>query len=144
MKDNNQVKGTVVIGVIGEDVHIIGVRILEHALRGAGFKVISLGSFTSQEEFINTAVETKADVILVSTLSGHGKATAAGLREKCIEAGLKDMQLWIGGMLAVDEPSWDGIQQTFKEMGFDRVYPPSVLPGQVVADLEAQLGVKKR
>jgi len=135
-----QTRGTVVTGVIGEDVHIIGIRILEHALREAGFKVVSLGIHNSQEDFINAARETKADAILVSSLAGHARVTASGLKDKCREAGLKDVRLYIGGMLAVDEPEWEDTQKTFKELGFDRVYRPSTLPGQVVADLETDLG----
>ena len=142
MKSSEETKGTVVTGVIGEDVHIIGIRVFEHAVREAGFKVVSLGIHTSQEDFIDAVNETKADAILISSLAGHARVTASGLKDKCIEAGLKDVRLYIGGMLAVDEPKWEDTQKTFREMGFDRIYPPSTLPGQVIADLEADLGVK--
>ena len=64
-------KRTVVTGVIGEDVHVVGIRILEYALGEAGFKVIPLGSQVSQKEFIDAAIETNADAILISSLSGH-------------------------------------------------------------------------
>ena len=143
MKNSVQSKGTVVTGVIGEDVHIIGIRVLEHALTQAGFKVVSLGIHTSQEDFMDAAKETKADAILVSSLAGHARITASGLRDKCIEAGLRDIRLYIGGMLAVDEPKWEDTQKTFREMGFDRVYPPSTLPGQVIADLETDINDKR-
>jgi methylaspartate mutase sigma subunit len=144
MGTTQKVKGTVITGVIGEDVHITGVRILEHALEEAGFKVFSLGIHTSQEEFVNAAIETKADAILVSSLAGHARVMTSGLKDKCIEAGLKGVRLYIGGMLAVDEPKWEDTQKTFKEMGFDRVYPPSTLPGRVIADLEADLSMGKK
>lgn len=136
-------KGTVITGVIGEDVHITGIRILEHALEGTGFKVFSLGIHTSQEEFVNAALETNADAILVSSLAGHAGAMASGLKEKCIEAGLENVRLYIGGILAVDEPKWEDTQKKFKELGFDRVYPPSTLPGKVIVDLEADLAGKR-
>jgi methylaspartate mutase sigma subunit len=142
VKNSVQSKGTVVTGVIGEDVHIIGIRVLEHALSQAGFKVVSLGIHTSQEDFMDAAKETKADAILVSSLAGHARITASGLRDKCIEAGLRDIRLYIGGMLAVDEPKWEDTRKTFREMGFDRVYPPSTLPGQVIADLETDIDDK--
>jgi methylaspartate mutase sigma subunit len=135
-------KATLVTGVIGDDVHITGIRILEHALRDAGFKVVSLGIQVSQEEYINAAIETKADAILVSSLTGHAAAMCTGLRDKCLEAGLKDIRLYIGGMLAIGDPKWEDTEKTFLELGFDRAYPPFTLPGPVVADLEADL-VKK-
>lgn len=132
-------KVTVVTGVIGEDVHNIGISILEHALNKTGFKVVSLGIHTSQEEFINAAIETEGQAIFVSSLSGHAAFTCAGIREKCIEAGLKDILLYVGGKLVIGEPPWIETEKMFKEMGFNRVYPPGVLPGQVIADLEADL-----
>jgi methylaspartate mutase sigma subunit len=65
MDDNNESKGTLVTGVIGEDVHVVGLRILEYALGEAGFKIVSLGSQVSQKEFVEAAIETDADAILV-------------------------------------------------------------------------------
>jgi hypothetical protein len=29
-------------------------------------------------------------------------------------------------------------------MGFDRVYPPTTLPGRLIADLEADLGTERK
>ena len=91
---------TLVIGVIGEDVHVVGIRILEYALSDAGFKVISLGAQVTQEEFIEAAVETKADAILVSSFSGHAESLTTGFKDKCDETGLNDIVLLIGGFLA--------------------------------------------
>jgi methylaspartate mutase sigma subunit len=132
---------TLVTGVIAEDVHITGIRILEQALSNAGFNIVSLGIHNSQEDFVNAAIETKADAILVSSLAGHVRVTASGLRERCVEAGLKDIILYVGGMLAVDAPKWEDIEKEFKDMGFNRAYPPTTLPGKVIADLKADLGL---
>ncbi|MGI6317741.1 MAG: cobalamin-dependent protein [Dethiobacteria bacterium] len=63
MGADNNIQGTVVTGVIGEDVHIVGIRIIEQALNDNGFKVSSMGAQVSQEEFINAALETNADAI---------------------------------------------------------------------------------
>jgi methylmalonyl-CoA mutase cobalamin-binding subunit len=50
MSDMAGSKGTLVTGVIGEDVHIMGIRILEHALRDTGFRIVSLAQ-VSQEQY---------------------------------------------------------------------------------------------
>ena len=139
MKVNKTSKGTLVTGVIGDDVHVTGIRILEHALREAGFKIVSLGIQVSQEEFIHAALETKADAILVSSLSGHARILVDGLKDKCIEAGLTDVRLYLGGQLIIGELSWEDQEKMFKEMGFDRVYPPDAMPEQVIADLKTDL-----
>ena len=75
-------KGTLVTGVIGEDVHIIGIRIVEHALRRAGFKIVALGAQVSQEEFVEAAIETNADAILISSLGGHANILVAWAERK--------------------------------------------------------------
>ena len=59
-------KKTLVIGVIGADVHAVGNKILYHAFTDAGFEVINLGVMVSQEEFIAAAIESKADAIVIS------------------------------------------------------------------------------
>jgi len=132
-------KGTLITGVIGDDVHVTGIRILEHALREAGFNVVSLGIQVGQEEFVNAAVETKADAILVSSLSGHAKILVEGLKGRCVEAGLKEVRLYLGGQLIIGEMRWEDQEKIFRDMGFDRVYPPIAMPEQVVEDLKADL-----
>lgn len=139
MKVNEISKGTLVTGVIGDDIHNIGLKVLEHALRDVGFEVVSLGVRVSQEDFINAAIGKKADAILVSSLSGHARALAPGLRDKCMEFGLTNILLYIGGQLTIGETTWQETQETFTKMGFDRVYPSSVLTRTVVMDLEADL-----
>jgi methylaspartate mutase sigma subunit len=144
MRDNSASKGTVVTGVIGEDVHIVGIRILEYALLEAGFKVIPLGSQVSQKEFIEAAIEVNADAILISSLSGHAETLVPGLKEKCVEANLSDVLLYLGGYLLVGETVWEVVEKKFKGLGLNRVYPPSISPTQVMADLEADIASRRR
>jgi methylaspartate mutase sigma subunit len=134
-------KATLVTGVIGEDTHSIGIKILELTLTAAGFKVVPLGIQVSQEEFIDAAIETNAGAILVSSLNGHAPIACQGLREKCIEAGLKHVVLYLGGMLLMRDKAWDEIEKMYIDMGFNRVYPPSVLPNAIIKALRADLNV---
>jgi methylaspartate mutase sigma subunit len=142
--NESKTKGTVVTGVIGEDVHVVGIRILEYALGEAAFKVVPLGSQVSQKEFIGGAIEANADAILISSLSGHAESLVPGLREKCVEAGLTDILIYVGGYLLVGEMAWDEVEKKFKAMGIDRVYPPSTSPTKAIADLEADIARKRR
>ncbi|MBN1192057.1 MAG: methylaspartate mutase subunit S [Dehalococcoidales bacterium] len=143
MEDTLNSKATLVTGVIGEDVHIVGIRILEHALRNAGYKIVALGAQTPQNEFIDAARETKADAILVSSLSGHANVLVTSFREKCIEAGLKDILLYLGGQLIIGEMAWPEVEKMYTGMGFDRVYRPDVEIPQIIQDLEADLQKRK-
>jgi methylaspartate mutase sigma subunit len=130
---------TLVLGVIGSDVHCIGNQILEHALREAGFRTVNLGVWTTQEDFIKAAIETAADGILVSSLYGHGEIDAKGLRDKCVEAGLEGIRLYIGGNLVVGQLPWDEVQRKFEKFGFDWVAPPGTMPEDVVTRLRHDL-----
>lgn len=114
----------VVLGVIGSDCHSVGNKILEAFFTEKGFKVINLGVMVSQEEFIAAAIETNAKAILVSSLYGHGEIDCVGLRDKCIEKGLDNMVLYVGGNLVVGKTPFDVVEAKFLKMGYDRVFGP--------------------
>jgi methylaspartate mutase sigma subunit len=136
---NTNAKAVIVTGVIGEDVHVTGIRILEHALRSDGFKVHSLGIHNSQEDFINKAVETGADAILISSLAGHAAMLVEGFRDKCDKAGLEGIYLSIGGQLVIHSEEWTETEKTFLDMGFTRVAPAFQLPAAVLRELNDTL-----
>ena len=133
---------TVILGVIGADVHAIGNRILAYALEQSGFKVVNIGVLTSQEEFINAAVETGAGAILVSSLYGHGEMDCRGMREKAVEAGIGNILIYVGGNLVIGKREWNEVEKTYTNMGFDRVYPPGTLPDDVLPQLRKDLGLE--
>ena len=135
-------KKTSVTGVIGADVHAVGNKILTYALEQAGFNVVNLGVMVAQEEYIEAAIETKADAILVSSLYGHGEIDCNGLREKCNEAGLKDIPLLAGGNLVVGKQNFEDVEKRFTAMGFTKVYPPGTSIDTTISDLYKILGVK--
>jgi methylaspartate mutase sigma subunit len=114
----------IVTGVIGSDTHIVGNRILSMALERAGYKVVSLGALTPATDFIKAAIETSADAILVSSLYGQGELDCRGFRDLCVEAGLDDVLLYVGGNLVVGKQAWPEVEQRFLQMGFDRAAAP--------------------
>ncbi len=137
-------KGTVVIGVIGADVHAVGNKIIDFALREAGYSVINLGVMVSQEEYIQAAIETDADAILVSSLYGHGEIDCQGLRDKCNEAGLGDILLVVGGNLVVGKQNFEEVEARFLDMGFNKVSPPGT-PIEAIFDyLEEAIAARKK
>lgn len=131
---------TLVLGVIGSDCHAVGNKILEHALTEAGYNVVNIGVLSPQEDFINAAIETNADAILVSSLYGHGEIDCRGMREKCNEAGLNGIKLYVGGNIVVGKQNWEDVYNRFKIMGFDRVYPPGTSVETAIRDLREDLG----
>jgi methylaspartate mutase sigma subunit len=128
-------KGTLITGVIGSDTHIVGNRILSRALEDAGFTVVALGALTPASEFVDAAIETDADAILVSSLYGQGELDCRGFRDLCTEAGLSNILLYAGGYLVVGDQPWDSVEQRYVDMGFDRVFPPGTRPDDVTGPL---------
>jgi methylaspartate mutase sigma subunit len=139
------VNKSVVIGTIGADAHMIGSWVLSKAFEDAGFKVTFLGAVVPQKDFINAAIEVDADAILVSSMYGMGLLDCEGFRAKCIEAGLKDIILYVGGTVAAPlelEKNWSEIERRFKEIGFNRVFKNTCTAGEAVATLKMDLGIE--
>jgi len=134
-------KITLVLGVIGADVHAVGNKILDYVYTQEGFNVVNLGVMVSQKEFVEAAVESAADVIVVSSLYGHGEIDCKGLRQKCDEGGLTGIKLYAGGNLVVGKQDFSEVEKRFLEMGFDRVYPPGTDPQLSIEHIKLDLGL---
>ena len=133
-------KITLILGVIGADVHAVGNKILNYVFTQAGFNVVNLGVMVSQKEFVEAAVEADADAIVVSSLYGHGEIDCKGLRQKCDEAGLAGIKLYAGGNLVVGKQDFAEVEKRFLDMGFDRVYPPGTDPQLNIGHMKLDLG----
>lgn len=142
MSDDDSV--TLVLGSL-KDIHNLGLMILSHALGKAGFEIVNAGAALEQEDFINAAIETDARAILVSSTYGHAQIDAEGFRGKCVEAGIGDILLYIGGNLTVTrhKQRWEDIEETFKASGFDRAYPQEVAISTVIDDLTTDLAGRR-
>ena len=117
---------TAILGVIGSDCHAVGNKIIEHALTHEGIRVVNLGVMVSQDEYIDAAIETGAQAILVSSIYGHGEIDCDGLRGRCLERGLDKILLYVGGNLVIGKRDFAEVEALFKGMGYDRVFAPSV------------------
>lgn len=127
---------SIVLGVIGSDCHAVGNKIIENVLTREGFRVVNLGVMVSQDEFIDAAIETGARAILVSSIYGHGEIDCGGFRGRCIERGLDNIVLYVGGNLVIGKREFSEVENLFKEMGYDRVFPPTVDLIEVAANLK--------
>lgn len=130
---------TVVLGVIGADCHAVGNKILHQVFTSSGFNVVNLGVLVSREEFVSAAVESGAAAIMVSSLYGHGEIDCRGLREKCVEAGIGEIIIYVGGNLVVGKGDFDEVERRFRRMGFDRVFRPNTAPEEGIALLKSDL-----
>ena len=62
--------------------------------------------------------------------------------EICKEAGLDHVLLYIGGNLVIGKSDFTEVEQMFKTMGFDRVYPPGADINQGIEDIKHDLAIQ--
>jgi 5-methyltetrahydrofolate--homocysteine methyltransferase len=87
----------IVIGTAEGDIHDIGKNLVGMMLEGAGFEVVDLGVGIKPEQFIEKAVEEKADIIGVSALLTTTMMCMADVVKLRNEKGLSALKVIIGG-----------------------------------------------
>lgn len=133
-------KGRVVIGVIGDDIHVVGNRIAHLALEESGYTVFNLRTRNRPEHFCAAALEVNADAVLVSSLNGEGEHWCSDFRSRFRAVGLDKTVLYVGGNIVVGQRSREEVVALFKRFGFDRVYHQMNDIGVAIDDLNRDLG----
>ena len=133
------VKGRVVIGVIGDDIHVVGNRIIHLALVESGFDVYNLATRNRPEHFSQAALEVNAHAAFVSSLNGEGEYWCSDFRRHFVELGLPSILLYVGGNLVVGKRREEDIVRLFTQYGFDRVYHQNPDVSVALADLRRDL-----
>lgn len=112
----------VVTGVVGNDIHVVANRLIDLSLQARGYDVFNLGVNTYLEEFFDAAVETGAEVLMISSL--NGEAEGWGREVKLLKSRYKtldDLIMMIGGNLVVGSGNTEDIVARYKNYGFDLV-----------------------
>lgn len=112
----------VVTGVVGNDIHVVANRLMDLSLNARGFEVFNLGVNTYLEEFFDAAVETGADIILISSLNGEAEGWSREVKLlKAKYKNLDDVIMMIGGNLTVGTGTAEDIIPRYRNYGFDLV-----------------------
>jgi len=93
----------VLIAKIGLDGHDRGVKLIVRNLRDAGMEVIYTGLWQTPATTVQAAVQEDVDVVGVSLLSAAHMTIMPELRRRCIEAGIPDMPLIVGGIIPEED-----------------------------------------
>ena len=125
----------IVIGVIGDDIHIVGNRIMQLALEESGCQVFNLRTRNRPEHFCQAALEVNADAVFVSSLNGEGEYWCADFRQRLQAMGLGQVLLYVGGNVVVGIRPEAEVVALFKSYGFDRVYHQRPDIGAAIVDL---------
>ncbi|WP_052248959.1 methylaspartate mutase subunit S [Leisingera sp. ANG-Vp] len=133
-----------VLGVSGADCPILGSSIIRKRLEQNGVRITGPAISADRQALVAAARETGADAILISCSYGHGEATCRGLRDLCQASGLKGITLYAGGNLMAGDTGFAVVEQTFRAMGYDRVFPPLVSLALVAEQLKEDIRRKRR
>lgn len=132
-------KGRIVIGVIGDDIHVVGNRIMQLALEESGFTVFNIRTRNRPHHFSDAALEVNAHAVFVSSLNGEGEYWCANFRQRYKEIGLNRVLLYVGGNLVVGRRSASEVEVLFRRYGFDRVYHQTSSIGGAIEDLQKDM-----
>ena len=135
-------KKKIVIGVVGNDIHVVANRLIDISLQERGFEVYNLGVNTHLEEFVDALIETKADILLISSLNGEAEGWCRDLHIYKAKFDLSKVTFVIGGNLAVGEVKEEDIVPKFKNFGFDLVFHQKDL-NEGLNELEEYLSKKE-
>ena len=113
---------TVVIGVIGNDIHIVGNKVLEQCLREWGYLVLNIGANRSPREFACAAAESNASAVLIGSLNGEALHWSRSLRTCFEEAGVGDLLIYMGGNLLNTYSDDNKVDEIFRDIGINRVF----------------------
>lgn len=112
----------VVVGVIGDDIHTVGNRIMQLALEESGYRVFNLRTRNRPEHFCQAALEVNAHALFVSSLNGEGEYWCTDFRQRLIDIDMGHVLLYVGGNIVVGSRPESEVVALFKGYGFDRVY----------------------
>lgn len=108
--------------MIGDDIHVVGNRIMQLALEESGFSVYNLNTRNRPEHFCAAALEVNAHAVFVSSLNGEGEYWCSDFRRQFSDVGLGHVLLYVGGNIVVGKRRQEDVVKLFKQFGFDRVY----------------------
>jgi LAO/AO transport system ATPase len=126
----------VLIAKIGLDGHDRGAKLIVRNLRDAGMEVIYTGLWQTPATTVQSAVQEDVDVVGVSLLSAAHMTIMPELRRLCVEAGIPDIPLVVGGIIPVED------HEPLRAAGIDGIFNPGT-PMQAVIDAVRDLAAKR-
>ena len=91
-------KGTAVIGTVKGDLHDIGKNLVKMMLEGKGINVVDLGVDVSAEQFVQAAIDNKANIICCSSLLTTTMHEMKNVVEEAKRRGIRDqVKIMVGG-----------------------------------------------
>lgn len=116
----------VLIAKPGLDGHDRGAKVIAGALRDAGMEVIYLGLRQTAEMIVEAALQEDVDVIGLSILSGAHMTIFPDVKKKLDDAGLNDVLLTGGGIIAKEDA------EELTKLGVGKLFGPGTNTSAII------------
>ncbi|MDZ4679093.1 MAG: cobalamin-dependent protein [Saprospiraceae bacterium] len=132
-------KPTALLTTIPSDSHNWNLIYMQLLLQENGFEVINLGACTTYEEVAQACCNIFPEIVVVSTVNGHGYLEGKTLIEK-IRAipEMKDIPVYIGGKLSTDKNMSYRYSVELENAGYSSVYPEARKIADFISELKKQ------
>lgn len=127
----------VLLSSVSSDAHTWNLVWLQQLLVEYGHRVDNLGACVPDRLLVSRAVETRPEVIALSTVNGHGLHDGLRVIEalRAVEV-LRETLVVIGGKLGVAGPLSAPEEQRLRDAGFDAVFGHGTSPAEFIAFIE--------
>lgn len=133
-------KSRALLTTIPSDSHNWNLIYMQLLLEENGFEVINLGACTTYDEVEQACVKNVPDIVVVSTVNGHGYLEGKTLIEKIKSiTEMKDIPVYIGGKLSTDKNMSYRYSVELEEAGYTSVYPETRKIADFISELKKQL-----
>ena len=117
----------VLLGALGDDIHIVGIKLIQQTLVDSGYHVTFMGIQNGLEQFFEQAAD--HEIILVSSLNGHSYLYLQEFerfKQVYSERYHGEEKLWyLGGNIAMSEDPVE-VERRYIKSGFTRVFAKPV------------------
>lgn len=123
----------IVIAKPGLDGHDRGAKVVARALRDAGMEVIYTGLRQTPEMIVEAVLQEDADAVGLSILSGAHMTLVPRVVEGLRQAGLADVQVFVGGIIPEEDVS------ALEEIGVAAIFGPGASTQDIVETVHQRL-----
>lgn len=110
-----------VLSTVESDAHMWNLVYLQKVIEEHGGRVQNLGACTPVEVVLGAILDSGADLLVVSSVNGHGLHGARVLLQALQQAGI-DVPCVIGGKLTTAESNNDAVRAELLELGYADVF----------------------
>ncbi len=113
----------VILTTIPSDSHTWNLIYMQLLLEEHGFEVLNLGPCTNPDDVLSACARVNPDLVLVSTVNGHGYLEGKILIQEIRQMPLtKDLPVYIGGKLSTDKNLSYLYAMELEEAGYTKAY----------------------